>query len=267
MPSNLFFIPSLSLLTFLIVGLSFNMMACGDDGDNEEEQVEDAGETDSSGENDTTGPTLCEAPCSSHQETTYRLTYIDVTGLSGIGNVLASAMRSDFETERLNVLIDLIEFSTDHGDATFRITGNGGSSATEPGSYTWHPDVSSVEYAAAEIDGFGHFSNTETMSIDFPGVTPGTEPPEIFILPIKDLQIEGILSELDGENLMDATLNGAILLEDAQEVEVRLSATAEPKTLDQILANIDMNYPEEGPDATGWRLTATIIASPVTLVE
>lgn len=221
---------------------------------------------------DTSGPDSTDdatAASPFHRDTTFRATFVDVLQPSAVGAILTPLINNDIESGRLHVLVDVRDFAATSGDTTFRATGSAGQPTGTPGEYTWHDavDPASIVYVAATMSAAGHFENTEPASVQFPAPMPGTEPPEIFIVPLKDIHMVGDMEEVDGTVATVAFFSGAILREDAETIEVRLSPESEPRTLASMLEGEPMNYPEEGPDATGWRFEADVDGEAVAFVE
>lgn len=255
--------PRLLALAALAIPL---VAACSDDDGGETttdtggtgDTTADAG-TDTGGE-DTGGG--CATALPTHVDSTFRVVSIQIAKPAGKGEFLANLMNVDFEDQRLHILIDVNEFSSECGAATFRITGNAGDLASE-GVYTWFDGVQ-IEYKNASIDADGNITTDETLDLIFPAVQPNSDPPEIILIPVREIAIDGVIAQTASGIVVDATLTGAILQAEAAEVSIEI-VPGSPSTIAELLGEGDMDYPAGAAVFTGWQLEAAIQAVPVTV--
>lgn len=200
------------------------------------------------------------------EDTTFRVTFVDIVKPGGVGPILGNLINSDIEDQALHILIQVLDFAA-AWPATFTVSGNAGQAVYDGETiigYTWYDGVE-VDYATASIDADGVFDSDETLSITFPALEPGaTEPLEI---PVSDLQLSGELFAVGSGWGIEGTLEGAILASEIEGIEVDLGT---PQPLSQLLGGEDkMDYPDgaTGDALTGWKLEADIVAESVTFVE
>lgn len=202
----------------------------------------------------------CATPLPTHADNTFRVVSIQIAKPAGKGEFLANLMNVDFEDQRLHILIDVNEFASECGQSAFRITGNAGDLVSE-GLYTWFDGVE-IEYKNASIDADGNITTDETLDLIFPAVQPNSDPPEIILIPVREIAIDGVIAQSASGLVVDATLTGAILLAEAQEVSIEI-VPGSPSTIAELLGEGDMDYPAGAAEFTGWQLEAAIQAVPV----
>lgn len=203
----------------------------------------------------------CAEPLPTHVATTYRVVSIAIAKPAGKGEFLANLMNTDFEAGILHILIDITEFESECGTSAFRITGNAGQVVSE-GVYTWFDDVE-VVYKNATMLEDGSITTDETLDLIFPAVEPGSNPPSIIQIPVREISIDGFVENTASGLVIDATLTGAILLEEARNVEIEI-VPGSPSTVAELLGEDDIDYPIGAAEFTGWQLEAAIQAVPVT---
>lgn len=212
------------------------------------------------------GGGACAAPLPTHVATSYRVVSISIAKPAGKGEFLANLMNADFESGILHILIDINEFESECGASAFRITGNAGQIASE-GVYTWFEGVA-VEYKDATMLEDGTITTDETLDLIFPAVEPNSDPVSIIQIPVREISIVGIVENTADGLIIDATLTGAILLEEARNVTIEI-VRGSPSTVAALLGEGDIDYPIGAAEFTGWQLEAAIqaVAVPTQFAE
>lgn len=266
---------SLRLLSVAaLCGALTTLAACGD----EEETDNNGGTTDAGGNADGGGGGVdagggggtdggggggtCSQPQATHQDALYRVNSVSITTPEGVGAFLQAQMQTDIEANILSILVEVKDFEAECGATTFRLTGNGGTWVEEEDAYTWMPEAQVPGFVPSTIDDAGAVTNLELLSLDFPIIEPGSE--RIVLLPVVDLEFEGVILDANGDISIVADLRGALLLEQIQDIAIAITPGADPRPLVDVLGMANMNYPADAEEKTGWALGAALGLVPVT---
>ncbi len=259
---------SLRLLSVAaLCGALSTLAACGD----EEETDNNGGTTDTGGNVDAgtdtaggggDGGGTCAQAESTHQDALYRVTSVSITTPEGVGAFLQAQMQTDIEANILSILVEVKDFAAECGATTFRLTGNGGTWIEEEDAYTWMPEAQVPGFVPSTIDDAGFVTNQELLSLDFPIIEPGSS--RIVLLPVVDLEFDGVINDTDGAISIQADLRGALLLEQIQDIAIAITPGADPRPLVDVLGMGNMNYPTDAEEKTGWALGAVLGLEPVT---
>lgn len=231
----------------------------------------------------------------------YRTTDLIIIEPIGLGTVLQGLIRRDINAGILHILVQTANFSADSGDATFEIFGGAGE---EVGDSTYQ-FVDDFPASPGVVSADGSFYNTEPLQINFPtdiinapncgtGLCDGDncldntacndgyecdadgdgQCHQQIVVPLKDVTVSGMFGETGGVLTLRGTagtggamLNGAILKEDADNIEIEPAPGANPISLTALLGEANMDYPEDAATKTGWLLSAEIVTSEVTAAE
>lgn len=270
----------------LTVLFALSMWGCSDDAADDPSGDTGGGDTGTAdtgnGGSDTGGET------GTWEATFYRVTEVSVTTPSTVAGILSNIINPEIRDGQLHILIETSEFAADAGATTFMLHGGAGD-LTDEGEYVFNGG----EASPATVDAEGNFSNDSPTELDFPvlfrvpGVCDGGACPDGLcrtnddcesdftcdledtgecvqpvVLPLKDVLITGTF-EINGEGvqvLSGATLTGAVLKTDADDLEVDLGGSI--ATLTTILGENRMDWPEEGPNQ-GWTLGALVNAEAI----
>lgn len=231
----------------------------------------------------------------------YRTTDLIIIEPIGLGTVLQGLVRRDINAGILHILIETDTFSADSGAATFEISGGAGEEVGDS-TYQFADDFPA---SPGVVSADGSFHNTEPLQINFPvdiinpadcdtGSCDGDncldntacnsgyecdadgdgQCHQPIVVPLKDVTISGMFGESGGVLTLlgttgagGALLNGAILKEDADNIEIEPAPGANPIGLTELLGEANMDYPEDAATKTGWLLSAEIVTSEVTAAE
>lgn len=277
-----------SPLSFSVIALALLVGACGDDEPTDDTTTDTGGGTDTDGADtgvtdtggsdggvtDTGGGEGSCAPADAlattdvRGENYYRIERLKINEPRGVGAILEGLINNDIRLGKLHIIINITDFSAATGDATMQITGNAGVWDAATCSFAWYPGIV-PNYGEGAFNDAGEITSNETISLIFPALLPNTDPPETLEIPLNEVAISGTLAA-DPENpdtlLLEGLLSGAILAENAADIEVELSP-GNPQLLGELLG--ELNYPEgaTGDALTGWKLEAEIRrAYPITFI-
>lgn len=261
---------SLRLLSVAaLCGALTTLAACGDeeDTDNNGGNADTGGTADtgtdaSGGGGDGGGGAACAQPEATHQDALYRVNSVSITTPEGVGAFLQAQMQTDIEANILSILVEVKDFEDECGATTFRLTGNGGTWVEEEDAYTWMPEAQVPGFVPSTIDDAGAVTNLELLSLDFPIIEPGSS--RIVLLPVVDLEFDGVILDTAGDISIVADLRGALLLEQIQDIAIAITPGADPRPLVDVLGMANMNYPADAEEKTGWALGAALGLVPVT---
>lgn len=221
-------------------------------------------------------------PSTTEDDRAYRITNLNISQPASLG-ALQGLITSDIRDGLLDVLILVRDFQECEGGVmTFEVTGGAGKRhETSPDGadptdavYTWADDVLDVIWRPGVMQADRSFRNLENLDLVFPALLPADDPdeePEVLHLPLKDIALNGGFATNDagrrvirGATSGGATLEGVILAEDVEDIEIAL--TGDPRPLASFLGS--RNYPQgvDVDDRTGWRLRATVIAEEVEFI-
>lgn len=227
---------------------------CGEDESPSQEPGQDVEIRDTPGLDDTNNP----GEAALVEDTALRISFINIRRPS-TASLLTNLIQADINSGLLNVAIVVRDFEETTDGYELRITGN--AAALEGDSYVWGPTVEDVVYVRAGYDpGTGTLTGLETFSLNFPAPLPGSE--EVVELPLREIQLDASWVLADGTPTLSGELLGVILRSDADEIEVELTE-GQPTKLTALLGTSNLNWPEGGENALGWRLIADIVATPV----
>ena len=273
--------------------LLFAVWACSDD----PAQTPDAGTT----QDASAAETSSDAQSGMWTPALYRTTDLIIIEPIGLGTVLQGLIRRDINAGILHILVQTDNFSVDSGDATFEISGGAGE---EVGTATYQ-FLEDFPASPGVVSADGSFYNTEPLQINFPtdiinpadcdaGSCDGDncldntacndgyecdadgdgQCHQQIIVPLKDVTISGLFGESGGVLSLQGTtgvggalLNGAILREDADDIEIEPAPGANTVTLTALLGEANMDYPADAATKTGWLLSAEIVTVEVTAAE
>ncbi|TVR03212.1 MAG: hypothetical protein EA398_05505 [Deltaproteobacteria bacterium] len=264
------------LFIALLVPAFAMLAACGDD-DNGGADPESSTEVPPTGVVPSDIDSDACTPSTTEEGRAYRIEGLAISQ-PGTLSLLQGLIDDDIDEGLLNVLIVTRNFEDCPGGVTrFEITGNAadptdGEAGDAPPStltYTWSDSVESVEWRPAIMQSDRSFVNTETLDLLFPALLPPTgdeTEPTLLVLPLKNISIEGLFTEIDGVAAIAAAdggarLTGAILEEDADGIEFELAGSM--RELPSLLGT--KNYPSDASpaDRTGWNLRARVAATEV----
>jgi hypothetical protein len=272
-------------LTAVALLLLLPLSACGDDG---EANPDGGGGADTGADGDAaSGDALPDAAAATWAPTLYRVQNLLIDEPAGLGPLIQSLVQRDINSGLLNILIQTGGFAATSGATTFEIRGGAGESSDG----TTFRLINDVDWVPASVEASGDFQNTELLTLDFPVILSlpprcdGAACPDNrcrdnddcvgqytcdsagdgqclqhIVLPLKEIRVTGAFTTNDAGTavLSLASLNGAILKADADQLEVGLPG-AEPTLLSTLLGERNMDYPDR-TNPTGWRLSALINA-------
>jgi hypothetical protein len=218
---------------------------------------------------------------------TFRVTKLDIDDSIGvIGSILSGLIETDLRCGILNIVAEYRNYDAEDDSFTIDVGASVVSEDSEDPT-DWYcegdsqgevpdPDPRDYEFLRenttardiparfVDLDA-GTFEVTENFDLTFPAIVPGTQAdPEYLLIPLKDVSFDGKIREMsDGRiEIYDATITGAILQEDAEEITVDFEPDDEDpgSTVAELLRSVDQNYPPEADEKTGWMLNVDTAA-------
>lgn len=214
-------------------------------------------------------------------DSAYRFTQISISSPGALGTLLGGLIRTDIGSGELNILVPTTSFDAADCVARFQLSAGAGTAIEgegeeDPTYFITNPEqvVFTDAIVIATSDNTAYFSTTLPLSIVFPAILPGGGTIDI---PLRHIQASGTITEDEQGNVsLIARLSGAILAEDAEDLNFSLSAGGPEQNLGEVLSttptrdrffSLDYDVTSEEPEELGYRITATISADAVTLVD
>lgn len=211
---------------------------------------------------------------------------IQLTLPGTMGPLLAGMMNADMNSGLLNVVTPTRGYTNDNCVALFRLGAGSGVRVTEGEDLHYVVETFEKEGGEGEVnedlfiqlvdavvvqiaEDKAFFRTTVPLSLVFPGFlpsAPGTAPGR-FLLPLSYITAAGTITrDLEtNEFRLAAVLDGAILYDDAEKTEIRLSADAPVQTIAQLLRKSERYTLPGSTEEIGFKLRGTFTAGQIDL--